>query len=52
LDVHGEPDLGLKRGKPQYLNERRLNELKRVWLSQQIPIVVSKEQDDVGWQIM
>jgi E3 ubiquitin-protein ligase UBR1 len=52
LDMHGETDLGLRRGRPQFLNERRMKELKRLWLRHQIPSVVSKEPEDIGWQMM
>ncbi|KAJ1630079.1 hypothetical protein T492DRAFT_1006031 [Pavlovales sp. CCMP2436] len=34
LDVYGEQDIGLERGRPLHLNVGRYNELRELWLSQ------------------
>ena len=53
LDAHGETDLGLKRGKPLFLNKKRYDELRKLWLTHGIPSFVARkiEQsfDYGGW---
>ncbi|RKO90210.1 hypothetical protein BDK51DRAFT_23417 [Blyttiomyces helicus] len=53
LDAHGEADFGLRRGKPQFLNMRRYDEIRRQWLTHGIPSHVARniEQsfDRGGW---
>ncbi|ORY03779.1 hypothetical protein K493DRAFT_206578 [Basidiobolus meristosporus CBS 931.73] len=56
LDVHGEVDHGLRRGRPQYLNIQRYDDVRRTWLTQTIPIIVARkiEQsfDTGGWDTL
>ncbi|KAJ2758012.1 E3 ubiquitin-protein ligase ubr1, partial [Coemansia nantahalensis] len=51
LDQHGEVDLGLRRGRPLYLNKTRYEELRRLVLAQKIPVFVARKVDqsfDIG----
>ncbi|CAG8785971.1 12419_t:CDS:2, partial [Racocetra persica] len=43
LDTHGEVDLGLKRGRPQFLNQRRYDEIRKLWLTHGVPIHVARK---------
>ncbi|XP_039257407.2 E3 ubiquitin-protein ligase UBR2-like isoform X1 [Styela clava] len=43
LDRHGETDKGLRRGNPLYLNQPRLQELRKLWLSHGIAERVSHD---------
>ncbi|CAG8465516.1 1191_t:CDS:10 [Ambispora leptoticha] len=43
LDKHGEVDLGLKRGRPQFLNLKRYDEFRNLWLTHEIPIRVARK---------
>ena len=56
LDAHGESDLGLKRGKPLFLNQSRYNELAKLWLNHQICTFVSRKIDSSfdfgGWNTL
>ncbi|KAJ2690773.1 E3 ubiquitin-protein ligase ubr1 [Coemansia sp. RSA 1285] len=53
LDQHGEVDLGLKRGRPLFINRIRYEELRRLVLAQKIPIFVAHKIDQAfdigGW---
>ncbi|RKP34174.1 hypothetical protein BJ085DRAFT_800, partial [Dimargaris cristalligena] len=52
-DYHGEMDLGLKRGRPLFLDQKRYDELRRTWLAQQVPNTVARTLENVfdtgGW---
>ncbi|CAI2174520.1 3024_t:CDS:10 [Funneliformis geosporum] len=52
LDKHGEVD-GLKRGKPQFLNQKRYDEIRKVWLTHGVPIHVARKIEQAfdlgGW---
>jgi len=51
LDEHGEHDVGMKRGRPQFLHPARWDEIRRLWLSHSIPTFVARRQEastDVG----
>ncbi|KAH9440457.1 hypothetical protein MJO29_016281 [Puccinia striiformis f. sp. tritici] len=51
LDEHGEHDVGMKRGRPQFLHYPRWDEIRRVWLNHSIPTFVARRQEsstDVG----
>ncbi|KAJ2309235.1 E3 ubiquitin-protein ligase ubr1, partial [Coemansia sp. RSA 2705] len=51
LDQHGEVDLGLKRGRPLYLNHGRYEEMRRLVLTQKIPVFIARKIDqsfDIG----
>ncbi|KAI8082748.1 uncharacterized protein BX664DRAFT_301151 [Halteromyces radiatus] len=45
LDAHGEVDLFLKRGAPQYLNSKRYEQLRQMWLSHSIPAFVRRRME-------
>ncbi|KAI8340755.1 hypothetical protein BC941DRAFT_392381 [Chlamydoabsidia padenii] len=45
LDAHGEVDLFLKRGAPQYLNNKRYEQLRQMWLSHSIPAFVRRRME-------
>ncbi|GAB1525865.1 E3 ubiquitin-protein ligase ubr1 [Rhizoctonia solani] len=53
LDVHGEVDYGMRRGRRQFLNPQRFEELRRVWLTHGIPTFVARKLDGLmdygGW---
>ncbi|KAJ2703649.1 E3 ubiquitin-protein ligase ubr1 [Coemansia sp. IMI 209128] len=53
LDQHGEVDLGLKRGRPLFLNKSRYEEMRRLVLTQKIPVFVARKIDQAfdigGW---
>lgn len=53
LDAHGEPDHGLKRGKPLFLNQKRYDELRRTWLTHGIPSLIGRKMEQTfdfgGW---
>ncbi|KAL1921436.1 uncharacterized protein VTP21DRAFT_11152 [Calcarisporiella thermophila] len=53
LDLHGEVDLGLRRGRPQFLNRRRYDEVRKLWLQHGIPVHVARKieqsYDLGGW---
>ncbi|KAH9820567.1 hypothetical protein DFH28DRAFT_952668 [Melampsora americana] len=51
LDEHGEHDMGIKRGRPQFLHRIRWDEIRKIWLNQSIPTHVARRQEigsDVG----
>ena len=37
LDIHGEADLGLRKGRPLFLHRQRYEELRKMWLSHGVP---------------
>jgi hypothetical protein len=45
LDSHGEPDLFLKRGTPQYLNTKRYDQLQQMWANQTVATYVQRCMD-------
>ncbi|CAG8513156.1 17357_t:CDS:2, partial [Dentiscutata heterogama] len=53
LDTHGEVDLGLKRGRPQFLNQKRYDEIRKLWLTHGVPIHVARKIEQTfdlgGW---
>ncbi|KAG9290597.1 hypothetical protein G9A89_011560 [Geosiphon pyriformis] len=56
LDVHGEVDRGLKRSRPQYLNLKRYDEIRKLWLTHGVPILVARKIEQAfdlgGWTTM
>ncbi|ORY96698.1 hypothetical protein BCR43DRAFT_492123 [Syncephalastrum racemosum] len=51
LDTHGEVDTGLRRGRPQYLNQKRYADIRKLWLQHGIPAYVARQIEatyDVG----
>ncbi|KAJ2722882.1 E3 ubiquitin-protein ligase ubr1 [Coemansia sp. Benny D115] len=53
LDQHGEVDLGLKRGRPLYINRTRYEEMRKLVLTQKIPVFIARKIDQTfdigGW---
>ncbi|CAG8714161.1 11247_t:CDS:2, partial [Acaulospora colombiana] len=53
LDIHGEVDLGLKRGRPQHISQKRYDEVRKLWLTHGIPIHVARKIEQTfdfgGW---
>ncbi|KAK9765320.1 E3 ubiquitin-protein ligase ubr1 [Basidiobolus ranarum] len=52
LDVHGEVDPGLIRGRPLFLNQRRYDELRRIWLSHTVPSYIARREEqyyEISW---
>ncbi|KAI9304397.1 hypothetical protein BJ944DRAFT_86273 [Cunninghamella echinulata] len=56
LDAHGEVDIFLKRGAPQYLYTKRYEQIRQMWLSHSIPAFVRRRmevsnnyQNWLGW---
>ena len=45
LDQYGEPDQGLKRGNPLYLDMERYEELNRMWLRNEVPEKIARMFD-------
>ncbi|CAG8715394.1 41333_t:CDS:2 [Gigaspora margarita] len=56
LDTHGEVDLGLKRGRPQFINQKRYDEIRKLWLTHGVPIHVARKIEQTfdlgGWPTM
>jgi len=48
LDSHGEEDIGLRRGKPLFLNEMKYQELKKLYRNHKICREVSKRRQGEG----
>lgn len=53
LDLHGEVDINLRRGRPQYLHQKRYDDLRKTWLRHGVPSFVARRLDSVqdpgGW---
>jgi E3 ubiquitin-protein ligase UBR1 len=47
LDIHGESDAALRRGKPQFLNWKRYGEFRKLWLSHGVPSLIARNLDQV-----
>lgn len=45
LDNHGEADIFFKRGARQYLNEKRYEQIRELWLNQSIPSFVRRKME-------
>ncbi|KAI9278777.1 hypothetical protein BDA99DRAFT_554385 [Phascolomyces articulosus] len=45
LDTHGEVDLFLRRGTPQYLNPQRYEQIRQMWLSHAVPAFVRRKME-------
>ncbi|KAI8350145.1 hypothetical protein BD560DRAFT_456328 [Blakeslea trispora] len=45
LDIHGEADIFFKRGAPQYLNTKRYEQIRQMWLTQTIPAFVRRRME-------
>lgn len=53
LDIHGEVDMGNRRHRRQFLQVKRYEELRRIWIQQSIPTAVARRLeagvDNGGW---
>ncbi|GAA5800849.1 hypothetical protein HPULCUR_006288 [Helicostylum pulchrum] len=45
LDSHGEADIHFKRGAPQFLNNKRYEQIRQMWLNQSIPSFVRRKME-------
>ncbi|KAI8992651.1 hypothetical protein BDB01DRAFT_848002 [Pilobolus umbonatus] len=45
LDSHGEADIFFKRGAPQFLNEKRYEQIRQMYISQSIPSYVRRKME-------
>jgi hypothetical protein len=45
LDSHGEADIFFKRGSPQFLNMKRYEQIRRMWLNQSIPAYIRRKME-------
>ncbi|EMD41464.1 hypothetical protein CERSUDRAFT_146440 [Gelatoporia subvermispora B] len=56
LDVHGEVDNSMRRGRRQYLHHARWEEVRRIWLNHGIPTLIARKLegtvDNGGWETL
>jgi E3 ubiquitin-protein ligase UBR1 len=56
MDAHGEVDVGLRRGRPLFLNTMRYDELRKMWLTNMIPSYIARKMEAIidagGWNTM
>ncbi|KAH7923758.1 hypothetical protein BV22DRAFT_1092243 [Leucogyrophana mollusca] len=56
LDVHGEVDVSMRRGRRQYLHPARWEDIRRTWLNHGIPTVIARKLestvDSGGWETL
>ncbi|KAM5534387.1 hypothetical protein V8D89_011980 [Ganoderma adspersum] len=56
LDVHGEVDVSMRRGRRQYLHHARWEEVHKIWLNHGIPTLISRRLegtvDNGGWETL
>ncbi|CEP08232.1 hypothetical protein [Parasitella parasitica] len=45
LDSHGEADIFFKRGAPQFLNTKRYEQIRQMWLTQSVPAFVRRRME-------
>lgn len=45
LDNHGEADVFFKRGAPQYLNAKRYEQIRQMWLTHSIPSFIRRRME-------
>ncbi|KAG0166761.1 hypothetical protein DFQ30_006800 [Apophysomyces sp. BC1015] len=45
LDSHGEVDVFLKHGTPQYLNQKRYEQIRQMWLTHSVPAFVRRKME-------
>ncbi|CAO3700928.1 unnamed protein product [Rhizopus stolonifer] len=54
LDSHGEADVFFKRGAPQYLNAKRYEQIRQMWLTHSIPSFIRRRmeasQTSTNWE--
>lgn len=56
LDVHGEVDASMRRGRRQYLHHARWEEVRKTWLNHGIPTLIARKLestvDNGGWETL
>ncbi|OSX68023.1 hypothetical protein POSPLADRAFT_1129207 [Postia placenta MAD-698-R-SB12] len=56
LDVHGEVDVSMRRGRRQYLHHARWEEARKVWLNHGVPTLIARRLestvDSGGWETL
>ncbi|KAK2464879.1 hypothetical protein APHAL10511_002955 [Amanita phalloides] len=56
LDVHGEIDVSMRRGRRQFLHPARWEEVRKMWLNHGIPTIVARKLessiDTGGWETL
>ncbi|KAI0782190.1 hypothetical protein C8Q75DRAFT_727881 [Abortiporus biennis] len=56
LDVHGEVDVSMRRGRRQYLHHARWEEVRRLWLNHGLPTLIARRLestvDNGGWEAL
>ncbi|KAH7907045.1 hypothetical protein BJ138DRAFT_1015142, partial [Hygrophoropsis aurantiaca] len=56
LDVHGEVDISMRRGRRQYLHPARWEDIRKTWLNHGIPTVIARKLestvDSGGWETL
>ncbi|KAL0063833.1 E3 ubiquitin-protein ligase ubr1 [Marasmius tenuissimus] len=56
LDVHGEVDVSMRRGRRQYLHHARWEDVRKTWLNHNIPTVIARKLesslDSGGWETL
>ncbi|KAH7903105.1 hypothetical protein BJ138DRAFT_1131498 [Hygrophoropsis aurantiaca] len=56
LDVHGEVDISMRRGRRQYLHPARWEDIRKTWLDHGIPAVIARKLestvDSGGWETL
>ncbi|OBZ78673.1 hypothetical protein A0H81_00257 [Grifola frondosa] len=56
LDVHGEVDVSMRRGRRQYLHYARWEEVRKIWLNHGIPTLIARRLegtvDNGGWETL
>ncbi|KAI0757474.1 hypothetical protein C8Q80DRAFT_103676 [Daedaleopsis nitida] len=56
LDVHGEVDVSMRRGRRQYLHHARWEEVHKIWLNHGIPTLIARRLegtvDNGGWETL
>ncbi|ESK86483.1 hypothetical protein Moror_9888 [Moniliophthora roreri MCA 2997] len=56
LDVHGEVDISMRRGRRQYLHHARWEDIRKTWLNHNIPTVIARKLegsiDAGGWETL
>ncbi|TFK47973.1 hypothetical protein OE88DRAFT_1704965 [Heliocybe sulcata] len=56
LDVHGEVDVSMRRGRRQYLHHTRWEDIRKAWITHGIPTLVARKLestvDSGGWEAL
>jgi len=56
LDVHGEVDISMRRGRRQYIHSPRWDDIRKTWLNHGIPTAVARKLestvDSGGWEML